>query len=67
MAIRHFDGEWQLTCGEYDHPANCSDFQVVGFGHLAARQDNLAQVVELEPGWLAEWVVGEWILDRHDD
>ncbi|SDL27230.1 hypothetical protein SAMN05428953_13128 [Mesorhizobium muleiense] len=67
LVIRHLDGEWQLTCGEHDHLADCEDFEVVGFRHLTARQANLTQIGELECGWLAQWVLGEWIRCRHDD
>ena len=67
LVIHHSDGEWQLTCGEHDHPADCKDFEVVGLGHLTTRQDNLAQIGQLECGWLAEWVQGEWTRCRHDD
>ncbi|TPK80433.1 hypothetical protein FJ527_01270 [Mesorhizobium sp. B2-4-18] len=67
LVVRHSDGEWQLTCGEHDHPADCGDFEVVGLKHLIDRQENLAGIAKLEPGWLAEWMPGKWTRCRHDD
>ena len=55
IVIRHHDGEWQLVCGEHDHPADCSDFEVVGLHHLKERQPNLSLLPFLSPGTCAEW------------
>lgn len=60
-------GVWQLVCGEYDHPADCSDFEVVGLEHLTAKQPSLMSLGDLKRGWLAEWTSDVWELSAHDD
>lgn len=67
VVIHHSDGEWQLVCGEHDHPEDCSDFKVVGIGHLIERQSNLNNIGDLKPGWMAEWTPGGWNFVAHDD
>ena len=67
VVIHHSDGVWQLVCGEHDHPEDCSDFEVVGLEHLIERQSNLASLVDLKTGWLAEWTPSGWTLSAHDD
>lgn len=67
LVVRHSDGEWQCTCGKYDHPSDLSDFEVVGIGHLVDRQSNLVDIGELKPGWMAEIIDGKWIKTQHDD
>ena len=67
IVVRHSDGEWQLVCGEHDHPQDCSDFEVIGLEHLVERQPNIVKTGELRPGWMAEWTDGRWIFTVHDD
>lgn len=59
--IRHEDGVWQMVCGEQDHPQDCSNFEVVGLGHLTKRQPNLKQLADMPPGWIAERVNDKWL------
>ena len=67
VVIHHSDGVWQLVCGGYDHPKDCSDFEAVGLEHLIERQSNLASLIDLQRGWLAEWNSGGWERLTHDD
>ena len=67
VVIHHSDGVWQLVCGKHDHPSDCSDFEVVGSEHLIQRQLNLASLVDLQSGWLAEWTSDGWSFSAHDD
>jgi RHS repeat-associated protein len=65
--VHHADGVWQMVCGEYDHPKDCSNFEVVGLEHLLERQANLAGIIDLKLGWLAEWNSKGWDFAAHDD
>jgi hypothetical protein len=62
VVIRHVDGVWQLVCGAHDHPEDCSDFEPVGLEHLTERQANLAEIIDLKRGWIAEQdESGSWL------
>jgi hypothetical protein len=67
VVIHHSDGVWQLVCGGYDHPDDCSDFETVGLEHLTERQIDLQDLTDLKPGWLAERAANGWVFSAHDD
>ena len=67
LVVRHGDGSWQMTCGFGDHREDAEGAQVVHVHHLFERQRNLAQFQDLQPGFLADFVDGDWHLSAHDD
>jgi hypothetical protein len=67
LVVHHTDGGWQLTCGDYDHPDDFSDAEIVHLHHLLERQPNLNEIGELAPGYLAEWTPAGWNKAAHDD
>lgn len=68
IVVHHLDGMWQLICGEYDHPEDCSDFEVVCLEHLTDRQANLAEVIGIESGRLAEQNgCGSWLCQPFEE
>jgi hypothetical protein len=61
LVLHDSDGIWQLVCGANDHPEDCSDFEPVGLEHLLERQRNLADVLDLPSGSIAEFDADGWI------
>lgn len=66
LVIRHADGDWQMTCGEYDHPDDASDAATVHMYHLVERQPELKQFLSLEPGYMADRIGSNWEILGHD-
>lgn len=53
MLVCHENNLWQCLCGQDDHHG-ADDGHLVGIGHLLDRDDSLAQLSDLPPGWQAE-------------
>ncbi len=64
LVVHDRDGDWQLTCGEFDHDFSnakliCSACALDQFSEFAKHQ-------ALAPGFLAEWVEEGWQIAAHD-
>ena len=66
LVIRHADGGWQMTCGEYDHPDDAAHASTVHMYHLIERQPELKQFLSLQPGYLADRTRLGWEVMAHD-
>ncbi len=60
LVLHDSDGIWQFVCGGHDHPEDCSDFEPVGLEHLLERQPNLADVLDMPPGFVAKFDANGW-------